>query len=156
MMNKTRAVLWSWGCLVMALSIVANAHAGEEGDNERAIEYRQAVMNVMGWNMKPMGAMMKDKMPYDAAAFARHAKDLASAASVDLISGFPEDSDAGETDALPDIWLDFEDFKQKFQNLQNSSNNLNEAVSAKDQGKIKAAFAELGKACKACHKAYKD
>lgn len=156
-MKRTKAIRWFGAYLLVVPMLFSLAYADEEqGGVERAIEYRQSVMTVLGWNMKPMGAMMKGKVAYDAAVFARHAKDLASAASVDLISGFPEDSDQGETDALADIWLDFEDFQEKFKNLQTASNNLSEAASGADQAKIKAAFADVGKACKACHKAYKN
>jgi cytochrome c556 len=123
---------------------------------EREIEYRQSVMEIFGWNMKAMGAMLKGKVPYDAASFARHASDMQAATSLDLLSGFPEDSNEGETDALPDIWLDFNDFKQKYADLQAASKTLNTAAAGSDQAQIKAAFGDLGKACKACHRAYKE
>lgn len=126
------------------------------GEFERDIEYRQAVMTIFAWNTKPMGAMLKGKQPFEAESFSQHAKDLEAAASLDLLAGFPEDSDAGETDALADIWLNFDDFKQKFANLRKASDELNKAASGSDQAAIKTAFGEVGKACKACHRAYKN
>jgi cytochrome c556 len=131
-------------------------HAGEAGDIQRAIEYRQSVMTVFNWNMKSMGAMMKQKRPYDQAAFARHAQDLATAARLDLLAGFPLDSEGEDSDALPDIWLDFEDFQQKYKDMQVASNDLSEVAGGGDMTKIKPAFEALGKTCKACHRAYKD
>jgi cytochrome c556 len=130
--------------------------AGEGGDVARAIEYRQSLMTILAWNMKPMGAMMKQKMPYDQAAFARHAQDLAAAAQLDLLAGFPMDSEGDDSDALPDIWLDFEGFQQKYKDLQSASNDLSQVAGSGDMAKIKPAFEALGKTCKACHRAYKD
>jgi cytochrome c556 len=134
----------------------AEGWAEEGGDFNREIEYRQSLMTLLGWNMKSMGAMMKGKTPFDEGVFARHAQDLAAIASLDLISGFPEDSDQGETDARPDIWLDLEDFEKKFKTLQQTSSALKEAASGADKARLKTAYGEVGKACKACHRAYKD
>lgn len=142
------------GSLMMSSAV--GAAEGEGGGFEREIEYRESVMNLFSWNMKPMGAMMKGKIPYDQAVFADHAQDLAVAASLNLLPGFPEDSDEGETDALAEIWMDFEDFEKKFKDLRSAANALNKAVSGGDQSNIKSAFSDVGKACKACHKAYKN
>ena len=103
--------------LVIALIgavLLAPAIAHEQTSAEAAIDYRTAVMTVFRWNIKPMGDMMKGEVPFDVPAFARHAKDLAAAASVDLLSGFPEESEEGDTDAKPEVWLDWEDFQKKF------------------------------------------
>lgn len=156
MKKSVGTTLLTGACLLAASSLSTLAYGEEEGRFDRAIEYRQSVMNLFAWNVKPMGAMLKGKVPYDSASFTRHAKDLAAVASVDLMSGFPEDSDAGETDALADIWLDFNDFQEKYKNLQIASQHLSDAVSGSDKDKIQAAFTEVGKACKACHKAYKN
>jgi cytochrome c556 len=139
--------------LGMTASAIEPAGAGEM---EQAQEYRQGVMNVFRWNMKAMSDMMKGKRPYDAKAFAGYASDLAKAASLDLMPGFPEESDSGETDARPDIWLDFEDFKQKFEHLQATSRSLEEIAASGDKTAMGDALGKTGKACKACHDKYKD
>jgi cytochrome c556 len=132
------------------------AHSTSAGELERALDYRQGVMNVLSWNMKAMGAMMKGKKPYDAAAFARHADDLSKAASLDVIAGFPADSDQGETDARPDIWLDFEDFTQKMEDLRSASQALSKVAAGGDKAAMGEALSKTGKTCKACHDSYKD
>jgi cytochrome c556 len=144
------------GLVAAALIYGASSHAVFAGDLERALDYRQGVMNVYSWNMKEMGAMLKGKKTYDAKAFARHANDLASAASLDLLAGFPEDSDKGETDALPDIWLDFEDFTQKLEDLRKASRSLSEAAASGDKAAMGDAFGKTGKTCKGCHDSYKN
>ncbi|MCU7811136.1 MAG: cytochrome c [Candidatus Thiodiazotropha sp. (ex Notomyrtea botanica)] len=128
----------------------------QAGELERALEYRQGVMNVLGWNMKSMGNMMKGKQPYDAEAFAVHAGDLAKAATLDVLPGFPEDSDEGETDARAEIWLDFDDFKQKLEDLRHASQALSEAAVGGDKAAMGDALGKTGKACKACHDGYKN
>lgn len=136
-------------CALCAQSINA-------GELERTLEYRQGLMNVFSWNMKAMGAMMKGKKPYDAAAFARHADDLAKAASLDILAGFPENSDKGETDALPDIWLDFEGFTAKLETLREASQKLSEVAATGDKKAMGEALGKTGKACKGCHESFKN
>jgi cytochrome c556 len=143
-------------CLFMAYPQAGAAHEDEGGDVERAIEYRQAVMTILGRNMKLMGAMMKNQLPYDQATFTRLAKDLDAAANLDLLAGFPSDSAGEDSDARPDIWLKMEDFEQKYKDLQSAAGALNQAVESGDQTKIKPVFFSLAKTCKDCHKAYRE
>ena len=73
---------------------------------EEVVEYRQAVMNVYYWNLTAMGNMAKGKVPFDAAAFAHHAKDLAAATQLELMAAFPEDSLNEDSDASDAVWVD--------------------------------------------------
>ncbi len=153
MPEKTSLSLGLAGALL--LSGVAS-HTVSAGELERTLDYRQGVMNVFSWNMKAMSAMMKGEKLYDAKAFARHADDLATAASLDLLAGFPEDSDQGETDALPDIWLDFEGFTQKFDALRAASRKLSDVATSGDKTAMGDALGKTGKTCKGCHDSFKD
>ena len=155
---RSRGLMSLMLCGLLAGLLPAYAQADKEGGEfARQIEYRQSVMNVFAWNLKPMGAMVQGKAPFDAERFAKYAHELAVASGLDLLSGFPEDSDAGdETDALAEIWLDFEDFAQKFEDLRASARSLDQAAQSSDENSKKAAFDKVAKSCKACHKAYRD
>lgn len=126
------------------------------GDLEKAVEYRQGIMNVYSWNMKAMGSMMKGETPFNQKRFAEHALELAIATKLKLMSGFPEDSESDESDALPEIWMDFEDFERKYRDLGTAVQSLDEAAQGGDKGVIGLAMKEVGKSCKACHKKYKN
>jgi cytochrome c556 len=126
------------------------------GEIEKAVDYRQGVMNVFGWNMKAMSNMMKGKVPFDQQVFANHAKDLASASGLNLMSGFPEDSESEESDALPEIWMAFDDFEAKYKKLGEAARNLSEAAANGDKAALGKALEITGKSCKACHKKYKN
>ena len=144
--------------LLVTLSTLAVAHEEEEQEgHSKAIDYRNSVMTVLKWNIGPMGKMVKGEMPYDQASFTRHANDLAAAAHLDLLPGFPEDSDEGEdTAARSDIWMDWEGFEEKYGTLKKASSELAETASSGDLEAIKPKFGALGKACKSCHDAFKD
>ena len=128
----------------------------EEAAHEAAIEYRQSLMNVMSWNLKPMRAMFSDKRPYDQSVLARHAQDLASASALDVLTGFPEDSEDEDSSAMAEIWLDWDDFAAKYQDLKAESAKLAEVAGGAYQAAIGAQVAATAKTCKACHKQYKE
>jgi cytochrome c556 len=151
MYNKAKLALMS-----ALICCGVGAQSAAAGELERALEYRQGVMNVYSWNMKSMGDMMKGKKSFDAEAFARHADDLARAASLDVLAGFPPESDEGETDARADIWFDFEDFTQKLEDLRSASQNLSQVAAGGDKSAMGDALGKTGKTCKACHDSYKD
>jgi len=133
-------------------------HADEEdiAAVNRAVEYRQAIMNILNWNMRVMGAMMKNQLPYDKKTFARLAKDLDATANLDLLSGFPKGSVNEDSDAKHAIWHNVEDFEQKYYKFQSAADDVSKVAESGDEAKIKPVFFELAKACKACHKAYKN
>jgi cytochrome c556 len=138
------------------MSGVALADKEDDAAVERAVEYRQAVMTILNRNMKLMGAMMKGYLPYDAKTFSRLAKDLDATANLDVLAGFPQGSINDESDAKHDIWRNVEDFEQKYYKMQSAADDVRLAAESGDQAKIKPVFYELAKACKACHKAYKN
>ena len=100
--------------------------------------------------------MVKGDIPYDAAVFARHAKDLAAVSSVDILRGFPEDSEGKGSEAKGEIWLEWDDFKEKMADMQREAAALPEVAAAGDKGVIKAQFGKTADACKACHKKFKE
>ncbi len=138
--------------LISQLALADSRHKGAS----KSVEYRQALMTTYGWNLKPMGAMVRNKAPYDAKAFKRYASDLAAAAHLDMLSGFPEGSDDEESDAKGEIWLDWADFEQKYSNFQKRASALKAATESGDLDKIRPAFGATAKSCKDCHKAFRE
>ena len=137
----------------ITLGLAATAIAQMKPDE--VIEYRRSVMTVVGWNFKPMNAMVKGKIPFDAKEFAMHAERVAVMAP-QALEGFAKGSDKGaETDALPEIWTHFEDFQSKLDDLVNESKAMSEVAKTGDEAKMKDQFKKLGGACKACHDKYK-
>ncbi len=143
--------------IVLSCCVALSPAAMADNNHAKAVDYRTAVMTIMKWNMSPMGAMVKGKIPYDNTAFAGHAQDLGAAARLDLLAGFPEGSDEAEdTSARMDIWMDWEGFDNKYARLKQAAKELEEVAVSGDLKAISPKFNALGKACKDCHDAYKD
>lgn len=122
---------------------------------EDAVDYRQGVMEVFSWNLTRMGAMVKGEVPFDAAAFKGYASDLATASSLNVLPGFPDDSVSDESDAKDEIWLNWADFEAKYQALKEAAAKLSQVAAGGDEKAMREQFKEAAGACKACHKEYK-
>ena len=140
-------------CVAPAILLFA---AAVHADAEKAVDYRQAVMNVYAWNVTTMGDMVKGKTAFDAAAFASHARDLAAAAELELMAAFPEDSITDESDAREEIWLDFGKVEDKHQALRDPSAKLAEVAAGGDEVAMKEQFGATAKTCKGCHDDFKN
>ena len=141
--------------IVLAAAVLATATAGiaaaQQPKPEEEIRYRQSVMNVTGRAMGPMGAMAQGKAPFNAAAAQKNA------ALVDTMLGLPWESFGPGTDkgaptkAEAKIWKEAAKFRQSAEGAQKAVANLVAAAKTGDEGRFKAAFGEVGKACKGCH-----
>ena len=64
--------------------------------------------------------------------------------------------DVGKTGAKPEIWQEPKDFAAKLTAFQKAAQGFNQAAASGDVNAIKAKFADLGGACKACHDKYRS
>ena len=122
---------------------------------EDIVEYRKSVFHVMAWNFGPMVAMVKGEMDYDAEAFTLRARRM-SLMSSQALEGFLPDTLVGDSEAKPEIWQNWDDFKSKMQDLEETTAALAEASLSGDMATIMPAFKATGGSCKACHDDYKE
>ncbi len=136
---------------LMALGVAGSAGADQYED---AIKYRRAAFSMVKWNFGPMGAMVKGEMPFDKAAFARHADNLAALAKMPL-DGFIDGSDLGDTKSKPEVWEQRNEFESKMREFVDAADQLALVAKGGDQGEIKSKFSQTAKTCKSCHDDFK-
>lgn len=123
-----------------------------------AIEIRHGLMLQMASDLGKLGAIAKGEAAYDAAIATRAADNIAAIASVISMEQFPAGSEANpatDSFALPDIWAKTDDFNAKIKALGEGASMM-QLAAAKDGEAVKGAMANLGGACGACHKAYRQ
>lgn len=64
--------------------------------------------------------------------------------------------EAGKTEAKAEIWQRPDDFRSKARGLEQASAAFQAAAQGSNLAAIRAAHADLGKACKACHDLYRE
>jgi len=135
---------------------VALATPGLAQDAAKSIKYRQSAHFLLGWNIGPLGAMVKGEIPFDAAAAKMRATRLAQVAPM-IAEGYPAGSATGApTKAKPEIWENMDDFRQKAADLETTTTKLAAAAETGDLKQIGPALGAVGNACKGCHDKYKS
>lgn len=154
MLTKTLKTITLAAAVIASTTSIAQ-HAFNDAD--KAVEYRQKALSVMQNNFAYMGDMLKGDMPFDAAIFAERAETFAALTSVPWIGFSQEGAMPGNnTDALPAIWDNWDDFQERAQQLQADASALTAAAASGDEGKMRSAFMTAAKNCKGCHDQYKD
>ena len=153
-MKKQLAMVLVGGILGLGALTVASA---ADQKPEDVVKYRQSVYTIIGWNFKPIGAMVKGEIPFDAAAVARHAQyvEMMSKAAPE---GFPKGTGPDvvkNTEAKAEIWTKWSEFETKMTNFQQEAAKLVEVAKGGKEADIKAQFGKTAETCKACHKAFR-
>jgi cytochrome c556 len=135
-------------------SAIAPPAAAQFAKPEDAIKYRKAAFTVMSRHFGIVAGMANGKIPFDPKAAAENAE-IATIMSKLPYAGFVPGTDTGETRAEPKIWNEMDKFKAAAAKMQEEMAKLNVVAKTGNLDQIKAAVADTGKACKACHDNYR-
>jgi cytochrome c556 len=141
---------------LLLVGVVAGAAAGAPASGPSAVvAYRDSVMKSLGGHMKALGLIAAGQVDYRAHA-ALHAAAIEGTARV-LPSLFPAGSgpDRVKTEALAAVWTDAEGFAAAAARLQAESAKLADAARNADPALLREEAKAVGKACSACHDAYR-
>ncbi len=145
------------GVMCMSMSTVAQADKHAFNDAESAVKYRQSALSIMRDNFAAMAAMVKGEETYDAEVFNNRANDFARLSHIPWDGFAVEGAMPGDdTDALPAIWDNWEDFESRANQLITDANGLVDAAASGSMDEIKPVFMAAAKNCKGCHDQYKD
>ena len=144
----------------VAVSVFASGAIAQDAEDPfaDAVETRHGLMLQMQTDVAKMGAMAKGETDYDAAVAGKAAANIAAIASVISMDQFPAGSEyQASTDsfALPAVWASQDDFLGKIADLNMAAAAMQTAAATDVKG-LKAGMAQLGGACSACHKAYRQ
>lgn len=152
---KKRLIAFTTMAVLTAFGVYAQDAEDPFAD---AVETRHGLMLQMASDLGTLGGMAKGEVAYDKASATKAAANVAAIASVISMAQFPAGSENGKSAdsyALADIWAKQDDFLVKITDLNNAAAMMQTAA-ATDADAIKASMAQLGGACSACHKAYRQ
>lgn len=139
----------------MALGLLGAARAADPASlkPDDVIAGRQAGFDLQQGLATAMKAAVDGSQPVK--PLAAGAKGIAAWARV-IPSEFPAGTEAGhDTKAKPEIWSDQAGFQKAAANLAQAADKLVTLAEADDKAGFADQFAEMGKACGACHKQFR-
>jgi cytochrome c556 len=149
MLASTAAGLMAFG--------LASATLAADLTPEEQILTRQAGYKFMGWNMGKIKANLEGE--YNAAQVEAAADAIAAIANSGMGALYGPGTDKGvgdvKTRVKPEFFQNMEDVGQLARDFVEAANNLAEVADEGEADAVKTAFADVGNACKACHKKYR-
>jgi cytochrome c556 len=123
---------------------------------QAAIELRQGAMKLVGWNMGPLGGMLRGAAPFDIAVVETNTTRISHIAP--MLSGvFAADvrSSGLDSASLDAIWENKADFDMKAAALAEAATAAAAAAASGDEAATRAALGGIGQACGSCHDTYR-
>lgn len=153
MRTSLKAGAAALACALAATTAIAQpAPPTPEQQAQASVDRRQALYKLLGWNMDPMGGMLRGNVTFDASVVAANSANIANLAAMipDLFVADTREFDL-ETAALDRIWTTKDEFDAKAQALIEAANAAVEAAGAGNDGATRAAIGRVGQACGSCH-----
>lgn len=153
---KKNAVRASLAVLALSVAFAAQAQLSAED----MVKFRQSGYAFMSWNMGKIKAQAVDgSVPYNAEQVAAAANAIAAIANSGMGALYsPDTLDATgwkQTRLKANFFDEQEKVREVAVNFIQQANKLQEVAAGGDQQAVAAQFGELGKACKACHDAFR-
>ncbi len=121
-----------------------------------AADTRAGLMKMVLLYFGPIYAMAQGQMDYDGPMVERNAHKLMELAGMGVDAYRKDTSEFDlDTEALPTVWEDFDDFSEKMDGFAEAAKAL-EASGGKGKDEMVAGFRKLGGACRACHDDYRQ
>jgi cytochrome c556 len=137
---------------VTVLAFGTSAAFAQFQNAEKAIEYRQSVMTVIGTHFGRIGAVVKGAAPYNKDDVSKNAEIVAMMSSLPW-QAFGPGTEGGK--AKPEVWSESAKFKAAAEKMQLAVVDLNKAAQSGDLESIKKSFSAAGATCKGCHDDFK-
>jgi cytochrome c556 len=144
--------------VTVTAALAQDAAQSPEQQAQAAVDTRQGLQKVMGFEMAPLGNMLKNKQPFDAAVIAKNAANIAALASMQPDIFAPDTRKFNlKTKAREGIWTNKADFDAKSNDLVKAANEAAMvAKSGGDKDALKKSLLAIGKGCAGCHDNFRD
>jgi cytochrome c556 len=123
---------------------------------DRAIKYRQGIMQAQSWNLMFLAAMVRGDQPYNKDKFLYHATALEQVSHMAWEGYLPGSDQGAPNRAKPEIWKDAAKFKQAHEAFEAATPKLVAAAKVGTLDAVKGPFSDVIKTCDNCHDSFRS
>jgi len=145
--------------IVLTTGAIAQNMQTPEQQAQGAINTRKSVVRLFAFNMAPINAMARGNQEFDAALVERNARRIAALAPMlpEAFAAMDTRAFDLETEALPVVWEEFEEFQQRANNLVEGVNNLAAVAATGNQAETIRTAGSIGRTyCGGCHEMFRE
>ena len=148
------AKVLSIGALLLLLTGLGFQDVGAHGGATGIVKERMESMKVLAESMKNLAAMIKGKVAYEPEKASTIAQKMKEHGGDKLTQMFPEGSLKMPTEALPEIWQDWDRFSGLARSLAETAEAFSVAATSNTEPTMKE-FKNLAATCAGCHKTFR-
>ena len=145
--SKTLQVMFIVNCFIASAAL---AHSGVK---DKDVMARMKLMSSMADNMKVIGMMLKQKIPFEREQAIDALKEISRLAT-ETPDAFKKNATDPKSEAKSNIWTEFDKFTDISMKLAKDADSL--AASFQSFENLKPALGQLSKSCKTCHTNYRE
>jgi cytochrome c556 len=145
--------------IIMTTGLIAQPAQTPEQQAQGAVNTRKSVVRLFAFNMAPINAMARGNQEFDAELVERNARRIAALAPMlpEAFAAMDTRAFDLETEALPVIWDEFEEFQQRARNLAEGVTNLAAVAATGDQAETIRTAGSIGRTyCGGCHEMFRE
>lgn len=145
--------------IVLTTGAIAQNTQTPEQEAQGAVNMRKSVVRLFAFNMAPINAMARGNREFDAALVERNARRIAALAPMlpEAFAAMDTRAFDLETEALPVVWDEFEEFQQRANNLVEGINNLAAVAANGNQAETIRTAGSIGRTyCGGCHEMFRE
>ena len=145
--SKTLQVMFVVNCFIASAAL---AHSGVK---DKDVMARMKLMSSMADNMKVIGMMLKQKIPFEREQAIDALKEISRLAT-ETPDAFKKNATDPKSEAKSNIWTEFDKFTDISMKLARDADGL--AASFQSFENLKPALGQLSQSCKTCHTSYRE
>jgi len=138
---------------IVVMSVVMFATSLFAREDKALSEYRHALMETLGYQMKSMGHILKNRLPLTQ-HIESHARMISATAAL-IPAAWEKETRTGRTDSKPLIWKQWDQFKSAAADTRKESRKLAEVAAGGSTKDIFSQMKNLGITCGACHNTFR-
>lgn len=145
--------------IALTTGAIAQNMQTPEQQAQGAVNTRKSVVRLFSFNMAPINAMARGNQEFDAALVEQNARRIATLAPMlpEAFAAMDTRAFDLDTEALPVIWEEFEEFEQRANNLAEAVNNLAAVAATGDQAETIRTAGAIGRTyCGGCHEMFRE
>lgn len=142
---------WIIAICVTAVTLITAVAMAQFAKTEDAIEYRKAMMFIIGNHFGQLGAVAKGEKTFDKDAVKKNAQLAAMMTQFSWDSFLMPQSDKGDTKMKSNALESPADFKAVVSTFMIEADKLAKVAETGDEAAFKAQFGTVAQNCKACH-----
>lgn len=145
--------------IALTTGAIAQNMQTPEQQAQGAVNTRKSVVRLFAFNMAPINAMARGNQEFDAAVVERNAMRIATLAPMlpEAFAAMDTRAFDLDTEALPVIWEEFEEFEQRAGNLAEAVSELAAVAATGDQAETIRTAGSIGRTyCGGCHEMFRE